>query len=313
MAAKRIDQKGYSFYVFDTVKNKILSGWEFRSDAKDYVDEKAVPGLKIYTRSFLKSKGIDPKKNDSWGSELGLVKYKPIPEVVLSGDFRKTIQIPEIKLRFNKGKTFGKIADSNSVYQFLLKVFGNQISIQEHFVVLLFDNGLNILGYYKHTVGTPVSTLADIPMIMGVVLKTMARSFIISHNHPSGNRTPSDADRILTSSVRQAANSLKLSMIDHLIVTKNNGYYSFADEGHLSSLAGYSKQAIRKEDIEKELREEILLQLKKVNSKPQLTPGIHHIIQSEKGYRWMENRIIQMMISDGVTVSAAIPQIEMEL
>lgn len=313
MTKRKIDQKDYKYYVLCKKSNKILSGWEYREDARDFVEETGRKDLKIYTRSYLKRLGIDPKDNSNWGSELGKAIYHPIPEVVLSGDFKKDIQIPEIKVRFNRGKTFGKISDSDGVYKFLLKVYGNQISIQEHFVLLLFDNHLNILGYYKHTVGTPVSTLADIPMLMGIVLKTMARSFVISHNHPSGNRNPSDADRSLTQNMKQAAKSLNLTMLDHVIVTKDNGYYSFADTGQLMGISksGNSKESSK--SLEDELREEILSQLKKVMAHPKLTPQIHQIIQNEKGYRWVENRILHLMITDDLTASAAIPQIESEL
>ncbi len=330
MAQRKIDRKAYRFYVYNPRTGKLVSGWEYREDARDFVRETDNPGLKVYTRSYVERLGADPTKNNSWYGELGaysaknnsgngklgamkptIKKYKTIPEVVLSGDFRKDIQIPEIKIRYNRGKTFGRISSSKDVYEFLLRVYGRAISLQEHFVLLLTDNNLNILGYYKHTIGTPVSTLADIPMIMSIVLKTMARSFIVSHNHPSGNTSPSEADRRLTKQIRAAAEKLNLSLLDHLIVTRE-GYFSFADQGELSGLGNVGKTK-KTENIETELREAILEQLKKVQAKPELTPSVHRIIQSEKGYRWLENRIIQLMISDGLTPSATIPQIEAEL
>ncbi len=313
---KKYDQKSYRFYVYNPRTGKIVSGWEYREDAEDFIRESSNSKLKVYTRRYVERLGSDPSRNNSWygeldGSSTKPIKYKTTPEVVLSGDFRKDIQIPEIKVRFNRGKTFGKITSSKDVHQFLLRVYGRAISLQEHFVLLLTDNQLNILGYYKHTVGTPVSTLADIPMIMSIVLKTMARSFIVSHNHPSGNTSPSEADRRLTRQLKQAAEKLNLSFLDHIIVTKT-GYYSFADRSELRGLAGIAKSS-KRGSIEDELRSEILHQLQKVQQKPQLTPSIHRIIQDEKGYRWMEKRIIQLMISDGITVSASIPQIEAEL
>lgn len=311
MAYNKIDRKAYKYYCFNPMTRKIRSGWEYREDAIDYKKETGQKGLKVYTRTFLINQGIDPNKNDNWGSEgIHGVKYKPKQEVVLYGDFRKEVQIPEIKVRYNKGKTFQKISDSKEVYQFLKRVYGRQIGIQEHFVLLLTDNNLNIIGYYKHTVGTPVSTLADIPMLMGIVLKSMARSFIISHNHPSGNTRPSEADQRLTKQIKNAAGELSLTMLDHIIVTAKNGYYSFADNGGLGSVPAKQNKKI---SLEKRLREEILTQLRLVNERPKLTPEVHKLIQTEKGYAWMENRIIRMMVTDGITASATIPQIESEL
>ena len=316
MAYSKYDRKAYKFFVLDLVSNRIVSGWEYNEDARDFVKEQETQteNFKVYTRAYLVRLGLDPAKNASWGSmKLGNVKYATTPEVILAGDFRKEIQIPEIKVRFNKGKTFGKVGSSDDVHKFLLRVYGRSIGIQEHFVLLLFDNSLNILGYYKHTVGTPVSTLADIPMLMSVVLKSMARSFIVSHNHPSGNNSPSNADVQLTRQVKEAADSLRIKLLDHIIVTQKNGYYSFADNGSLSGIPALGKSAAPNRDIVQDLRQEILNQLKKVQANPSLTPQLHSIIQTDKGYRWAENRIVDMMIADGITVSSAIPQIEAEL
>jgi hypothetical protein len=179
--------------------------------------------------------------------------------------------------------------------------------------MLLTDNGLNILGYYKHTIGTPVSTMADIPMLITIALKSMARSFIIAHNHPSGNNNPSIEDRKLTKAIQEAATSVKLKLLDHIIITKSNGYFSFIDNAELSGLHGFNAVASKSSTLEEKLRNEIISQLKRVNLNPDLTPKIHSLIQSENGYKWVENRIINMLISDRITVSSCIPQIESEL
>ena len=313
MAYKRIDRKSYKYYCLDPRTGKLLTGWEYREDAKDYIKQSTIVGLKIYTRKYLERTGTDPKQNKNWGAEnIAGVKYPEGQEVVLAGDFRKNIQIPEIKVRYNRGKTFGKIRESRDVYQFLKRVYGRQIGIQEHFVLLLADRGLNILGYYKHTVGTPTSALADIPMLMGIVLKSLTKSFIISHNHPAGSTRPSDADIHLTKQFQKAAKELGLTLLDHIIATANNGYYSFADERGLGSIKT-TTDITKGKSLELRLREEILHQLQKVNSNPSLTPGLHKVVQDENGYSWAEKRIIQMMMDDGLSVSACIPQIESEL
>lgn len=63
--------------------------------------------------------------------------------------------------------------------------------------------------------------------------------------------------------------------------------------------------------IEQELREEILYQLGKVNHKN--CPKIYALIQTREGYSSIEERIINMVASEGITPSACIPQIEIEL
>jgi DNA repair protein RadC len=313
MAYKKHDRKAYTHYIINPFTRKIIEGFEYKEDANDRLKEYENIGLKVYTKTYLKRMKVDPTFNKNWGSDrsLGKVKnYTVQKEVVLYGDFRKDIQIPEIKVRFNKGKAFDKINNSASTAAFLKRVYGRSIDLQEHFVLLLFDNSLNIIGYYKHTVGTPVSTLADIPMLLGVALKAMARSILVSHNHPSGNPKPSQADIDLTKQITKAAKAVNISFLDHIIITKNNGYTSLADQG-LMSLSGLGN--VNRNKIEDELRQEVFNQLKKVSKNSKLTPKISALIKDKSGYEWMERRIIQMMINDGITVSACIPHIESEL
>ena len=50
-----------------------------------------------------------------------------------------------------------------------------------------------------------------------------------THNHPSGNITPSQADIDLTRKIKEAGKLLEIQVLDHLILTSKK-YYSFADE-----------------------------------------------------------------------------------
>jgi len=65
------------------------------------------------------------------------------------------------------------------------------------------------------------------------------------------------------------------------------------------------------ENIEHQLRAEIIAQLKRVTSLN--APNVWKLIQTESGYRDMENRMIRMVTTEGLTPSARIPHIENEL
>ena len=300
------DRKAYKYFVYKSKTKKIISGWEYKSDAIDHQKEIDAPYLKVYTRTYLERIGKKPSINKNWGTDQLKGTYPKDEDRMLYG-FRKDIQIPEIRLRFNKGKTFGKIDSSKTAYEFLKKVYGREIGIQEQIVIMYMDNSNNILGYYKHTIGTPVSAMADIPMILGIALKSLSRSLIISHNHPSGNNQPSNADNKLTKQLYKAAKIMNISMLDHIIATKDNSYYSYGDMGN-SSLGSLGKTTSSTEDL---LRKEIALQLKKVNIKN--TPRIYQKLKEKEGYTGIESRIIKMVIRDGITPSACIPYIEIEL
>ncbi|MFY9554129.1 MAG: DNA repair protein RadC [Blastocatellia bacterium] len=55
-----------------------------------------------------------------------------------------------------------------------------------------------------------------------------AAGLILSHNHPSGDPEPSQEDKRLTRSVIEAARTIEIRVLDHIIVGKN-GYFSFQE------------------------------------------------------------------------------------
>ena len=58
----------------------------------------------------------------------------------------------------------------------------------------------------------------------------MATAIVLSHNHPSGNLTPSQADTHITKKIKEGATLLDIQVLDHIIVSQKD-FYSFADEG----------------------------------------------------------------------------------
>jgi len=78
--------------------------------------------------------------------------------------------------------------------------------------------------------GGITGTIADVRLILSVALKTLASGLILAHNHPSGNLKPSEADKQITSKIRQAAKLLDIELLDHIIIS-SEGYYSFTDDG----------------------------------------------------------------------------------
>lgn len=67
-------------------------------------------------------------------------------------------------------------------------------------------------------------------------MRLNAVALIIGHNHPSGDLTPSTSDLKLTKRLRQAAELLGISLLDHIIVAdpRSEAYLSFKENGYLS-------------------------------------------------------------------------------
>jgi len=66
-----------------------------------------------------------------------------------------------------------------------------------------------------------------------VVLKSLSTAIILIHNHRSGNLKPSYPDKQLTEKIKKAAELFDVKVLDHLIITPDRKYYSFADHGIL--------------------------------------------------------------------------------
>ncbi|KAB2641318.1 MAG: JAB domain-containing protein, partial [Verrucomicrobia bacterium] len=62
-----------------------------------------------------------------------------------------------------------------------------------------------------------------------------AYGFILIHNHPSGDPSPSRSDESTTRRVVEAANLMQVRFIDHIIIGKPSpgrcAYYSFREAG----------------------------------------------------------------------------------
>ena len=121
-----------------------------------------------------------------------------------------------------------KIGSSKDAYEVLRPYLWDLP--HEEFWVILLNRANQVLRCVQVSVGGVSGTVADPKMIFKVALEHLASGIIISHNHPSGNLTPSQADKDLTKKMKQGGVILEIPVLDHLIFT-DKGYYSFADEG----------------------------------------------------------------------------------
>lgn len=71
--------------------------------------------------------------------------------------------------------------------------------------------------------------------IFRLLLAKNAYTFILVHNHPSGDVRPSKEDMTFTRRLFRAGELLQIPLSDHLIITPSN-YFSFADTGYLQKL-----------------------------------------------------------------------------
>ena len=122
-----------------------------------------------------------------------------------------------------------KVVTSSDAYGVLKYTFPS-LEYREFFYILCLNRNNMVLGYCQISSGGISGTVIDVRTIMQTALKSHASSLILAHNHPSGNLTPSEADKEITRKIQTAGKTLDIPVLDHLIITSES-YFSFADEG----------------------------------------------------------------------------------
>lgn len=140
--------------------------------------------------------------------------------------------IAEIQVSYNTNSRIKqKIINSHSAYEILQSSwFSGTMELQEEFKIILLNKASYVLGIYNMSKGGVSGTIVDLKLLFAVALKSNASSIIVCHNHPSGNTSPSEADKKITKRIKDAGALFDINIVDHIIITKND-YFSFADNG----------------------------------------------------------------------------------
>lgn len=100
----------------------------------------------------------------------------------------------------------------------------------EEFWCLYLDRANKVINKKNIGKGGVSGTVADVKLILKHAIDSLASSIILFHNHPSGNLTPSQQDILLTKKINEAAKTLDISVLDHLIIYDTK-YISLKDQG----------------------------------------------------------------------------------
>jgi DNA repair protein RadC len=121
--------------------------------------------------------------------------------------------------------------DSNAAAVYLQTLLAD--TSHEVFAILYLNQANRLKHHEIISKGGIAATQVDPRLILKHALQEEAVSIIVCHNHPSGNLSPSQADKILTTRIKEGANYLDIKLLDHIIVSRD-GFFSFASEGLLA-------------------------------------------------------------------------------
>lgn len=124
--------------------------------------------------------------------------------------------------------TLKKVLRSKDAYD-VLQPFYEGLDV-EHFYAAYLNRANKVIGVRLIGIGGISGTVCDVRVLLKYAIELGASGIILSHNHPSGNTQPSEADRVLTRRIKEAANIMDMQLIEHIIIA-GGSYLSFADEG----------------------------------------------------------------------------------
>jgi DNA repair protein RadC len=108
---------------------------------------------------------------------------------------------------------------------------------KEHLVAVLLNTKMRMIGYHVVSVGSLNEAIAHPREIFRAAILAGAYAFILMHNHPSGDPTPSEADRRLTRKIQEGAQIVDIRLLDHVVVgaadLEHAPFFSFREAGLL--------------------------------------------------------------------------------
>ena len=147
----------------------------------------------------------------------------------------KALQIQcvfELAKRISRSKAAKALDFSNpeSIAEYYMEDFRHKE--QEQLLLLLLDNKSKLLGEQVMFTGTVNASIVSPREIYLEALRYHAVGIILLHNHPSGDPTPSDADKRMTGKIREAGRILDIPLLDHIVIGDKR-YVSFREKGYL--------------------------------------------------------------------------------
>ena len=122
------------------------------------------------------------------------------------------------------------MGSSLAIYNFLLPHV-RDLEVEECHLLLMNQN-FKLIKHVPMSHGGLTETAVDVRRIMREAVLNNATILALAHNHPSNSPHPSRADDMLTKSVKEACDIMRIFFMDHVIIA-DGCYYSYHDRGKM--------------------------------------------------------------------------------
>ena len=207
-----------------------------RDNGKGVLDYEILELILCSARSRIDLKPIARRLLERFGS-LSKVFYADVDELkevkgVGDSSITSLICVREAIIRVLRGNITDCILVDKwkNLLNYLRARIGN--SRVENFLVLYLNKRYGIIADEVQNTGTVDETPVYVREVVRKSLMHGAVHIVVSHNHPSGDPTPSNADIQVTNKLREACSNMNIVLVDHVIVTPRR-HYSFKTHGLL--------------------------------------------------------------------------------
>lgn len=133
----------------------------------------------------------------------------------------------ELGRRLEKQKINDNIIKSSEQIYYLMKHLVHEQ--QENFYCLFLNTKFALIKTSLIYIGTVDKLVIHPREIFKEAVKSNASYIILVHNHPTGNATPSYADKKATVELMRAASIMNIEIVDHIIIG-NKQFYSYKED-----------------------------------------------------------------------------------
>jgi DNA repair protein RadC len=106
---------------------------------------------------------------------------------------------------------------------------------QENFLTITLNGAHEVIKVHHISKGLVNRTITHPRECFYPSIKDLAVAVIFVHNHPSGSADASPEDNEVTKRLGMAAQILGITMLDHIIITPRNDFYSYRKDGKISN------------------------------------------------------------------------------
>lgn len=104
---------------------------------------------------------------------------------------------------------------------------------QEHLEVAYLDTKNKVISKRNIFKGSLNASIVHPREVFKETVKLSAASFLVAHNHPSGDPAPSQEDIQVTKRLKEAGEMMGIQLIDHIIIGDNYKYTSLREKGYI--------------------------------------------------------------------------------